>query len=288
VAEVVALLADRGAHPLAAGPLSGEAGVAWVGVDDTPAAAVAARLAPLGYSGSVELVRPLAEVADPDPAWTRARWRRRDVVLEPVWAEPDGALRAGAPDRRPFLLECGDGVVRRIDGYRGGPGPREHRALPVADARLLVNLVASPGRGSLLDPFAGAGGVVIAARAAGWRAGAVDVDPRLRHGLAELADHHVVGDAAALPLAAGSVDAVATEPPYDPDATGIVAAAMAEVARVLRPGGRAALLVAVAQAAAVAAAGERAGLAPGLRAPIDRRGTPVACLTFRAGQRLRR
>ena len=154
----------------------------------------------------------------------------------------------------------------------------------MADARLLVNLVASAGRGRLLDPFAGAGGVVIAARAAGWRAAAVDVDPRLRHGLAELADHHVVGDAAALPLAAGSVDAVATEPPYDPDATGLVAAAMTEVARVLRPGGRAALLVAAAQAAAVAAAGERAGLAPGLRAPIDRRGTPVACLTFLAGQ----
>jgi hypothetical protein len=129
-----------------------------------------------------------------------------------VYQEPDGLLREHAPDRRSFLLECGDGVVRRIVGYRGGPGPLEHRALPVVDARLLVNLVANPARGRLLDTFAGAGGLLREARAAGWTTLGLDVDPLVRHGLAEIADFHLVGDARALPLATGSID-VATEPP---------------------------------------------------------------------------
>lgn len=280
VAEVAALFGDRRGRALRGGPLSEVSGVAWVGLDDTPVSVIAERLASLGYTSSVELVRPADTVDDADEAWPRARWKGRDVVLVPVYAEPDDAFRAGAPDRRSFLLECGDGVVRRIAGYRGGRGPLAHRALPVADARLLVNLVASPSRGRLLDPFAGAGGVVIQARAAGWRTYSVDVDPTLRYGLAELADLHAVGDAAALPFATGSVDAVATEPPYHARALDSVVAAVPEVARVLRPGGRASVLVGADQADAVLSAGKQAGLTTELETAIDRKGTPVVCVRW--------
>ncbi len=280
VAEVAALLSDRGGHALPGGPLSEVSGVAWVGLDETPAAVIAGRLRSLGYTRAVELVRPAAAVADPDAAWHRAWWRGRDVVLVPVYEESDDALRAGAPDRRSFLLECGDGIVRRIEGYRGGRGPLEHRALPVADARLLVNLVAAPLGGRLLDPFAGAGGVTIEARAAGWRTYSGDIDVTLRYGLAELADAHMVADAAALPFAPGSVDAVATEPPYYPTALAVVLTSVAEIARVLRPGGRAALLVGADQAEAVRLAGEQAGLTPELDTAIDRKGTRVACMCW--------
>jgi hypothetical protein len=288
VAEVATVLEDLGGRPLPGGPLSEVPGVAWVAVGPAPPARIAARLARLGYTEAVERVVPAGELeGEPEPAWTRARWRGGDVVLVPVHAEPAEALRAEAPDRRSFLLECGDGVTRRIAGYRGGRGPLEHRALPPADARLLVNLVARPasGGGVLLDPFAGAGGVVVAAARAGWTTVSADVDPALRPGLAELSGgRHLVADAAALPLAAGTVDAIATEPPYHGSATASVVAAVAEVARVGRPGARVAMLVATAQAPAVRAAAGRSGLAVDLDVAIDRKGTDVTCLRMVCGR----
>jgi hypothetical protein len=281
VAEVATLLEDLGGRPLAGGPLSEMAGVAWVAVGPAPAAAIAGRVARLGYTGAVDRVVPVADVdGDPAAAGTVVRWRRSDVVLVPVHADPDDELRAEAPHRRSFLLECGDGVVRRIAGYRGGRGPLEHRALPPADARLLVNLVGRPGEDEvLLDPFAGAGGVVLQAAPAGWVAVSADADPALRYGLAELTGgRHLVADAATLPLDSGSVDGIATEPPYHDRATRSVVAAVAEAGRVLRVGGRLAMLVAAFQAPAVRAAADRAGLALDLDVAIDRKGTDVTCL----------
>jgi hypothetical protein len=279
VAEVVAMLRDLGAHSTAGGPLSEVGGVAWVALPAGNLAEATRRLSRLGYSGAVDLVRPPEAV----PAESRSpsvRWRRVDFSLVRAYEESDERLRASAPDRRTFLLECGDGVVRPIAGYRGGRGPLEHRALPVEDARLLVNLVADPARGSLLDPFAGAGGVVIEARHAGWTVVSLDLDPALRFGLGELSNLHVVADATALPFATASVDAVAAEPPHHPSALGVVTAAIGEIGRVLKVGGRAAVLVASHQAGAVRRAAGDAGLSPELDTPVDRKGTDVCCLCW--------
>lgn len=279
VAEVVALLRDLGAHPASGGPLSEVRGVTWVAVPTANLEAAGRRLSRLGYTGSVDLVRPREEVAG-QPNATIVRWKRADVALLRLYEESDERLRAGAPDRRTFLLECGDGVVRPIAGYRGGRGPLKHRALAVEDARLLVNLVADRARGRLLDPFAGAGGVVIEARTAGWTALSLDLDPALRYGLRELSNLHIVGDATALPFPTASVGAVATEPPHHPGALADVTAAIKEIGRVLRPHGRAAVLVAPHQAGPARRAAVEAGLAPELDARIDRRGTDVSCLCW--------
>jgi len=279
VAEVVALLRDLGAHPAPGGPLSEVAGVAWVALPAGNLRAAGQRLRRLGYSSAVDFVRPLESVPA-DSEHPIVRWKRADFALVRAYEEADEHLRAGAPDRRTFLLECGDGVVRPIAGYRGGRGPLEHRALPVEDARLLVNLVADPERGSLLDPFAGAGGVVIEARLAGWAVVSMDRDPALRHGLRELSDLHVLADATDLPFANASVGAVATEPPHHPIALPAVTAAIAEIGRVLAVGGRAAVLVASHQADAVRRAAGEAGMALELDTPIDRKGTDVSCLCW--------
>jgi SAM-dependent methyltransferase len=283
VAEVAGLLRDLGGRPVPGGPLSEHRGVAWAAVATRHVETAARRLSRLGYTGAVDLVRPPDEAAAGEARRT-VRWRRTDMALQRVYEEADEALRSAAPDRRTFLLECGDGVVRPIAGYRGGRGPLEHRALPVEDARLLVNLVAAPARGRLLEPFGGAGGVVIEARASGWTVVSVDRDPTLRFGLRALADLHVVGDAAALPVRTASVDAVATEPPHHPGALALVAASIGEMARVLRPGGRMAVLLAAHQAEAVRRAAAALDLTPEVDAAIDRKGTEAHCLSWlRAG-----
>jgi hypothetical protein len=278
IAEVLALLRGLGARQAPGGPLSELSGIAWVKVPTEHVTSAASRLQGLGYTSAVELVRP---AASPDPRGPRVvRWRGQNVELLPLYEEPEESLRAAAPDRRTFLLEGGDGIIRPTAGYRGGPGALEHRALPVVDARLLVNLVMTPGRGLLLDPFAGAGGVVIEACARDWTALSLDIDPRLRIGLAQLAALHVVGDATALPIATASIAAVATEPPYHPSARFAVIESIAEVARVLRPGGRAAFLVASTQASTLRAAGDSAGLKLELDVAINRKGTDVSCLCW--------
>lgn len=276
VAELSAVL--RGLDPTATsgGPLSEVAGVTWVNVPAANLPLALDRVNRLGYTNSVRVVRPRAE--DVENVGEHVRWRRRDVALMPVYEEPDEGLQRNAPDVRSFLLECGDGVVRSVNGYRGGRGPLEHRALPVVDARLLINLVFAVGRGLLLDPFAGAGGVALEARTSGWTTASVDIDPALRFGLSALGAHHVIGDARALPFATASIDAVATEPPYHPSALSAVVASVGEIARVLRSGARAALLVSAAQAQDVLRAAANAGLATELTLPINRKGTEVTGL----------
>jgi hypothetical protein len=278
VAEALALLHDLEPTAPAGGPLADRGGVVWVEVPEARLAAATARLPRLGYSTAVDLL-----VADGTAGrgGTRAvRWRRRGWRLERLHAEDATGHRDQAPDRRVFLLEAGGGPLRPVRGYRGGTGPLERRGLPVCDARLLVNLVAPAGPGRLLDPFAGVGGVALAARAAGWRVLTTDLDPALRHGLGRLGDH-LVADARALPLHAGSVDAVATEPPYDRSVGSLAGQALAETSRLLRPGGATAWLCAAWQAPGLRATAAALGLRPVLDCPVDRKGVEVAAMAWR-------
>ena len=275
-AEVASLLHDLGGKPARGGPLSEVAGTAWVTFAAQAQAEAFGRLARLGYSERVDVVTSAGDSSD-----EIVRWKRQDAALRCVYQEDANDLRSFAPDRRSFLLECGDGVVRRIQGYRGGRGVLEHRALPVVDARLLVNLCGPVGEiGTLLDPFAGAGGIVIAAKAAGWTTLSSDSDPALRFGLGELADEHHTCDARELPWASASVDAIATEPPYSATALPAVEGSIAEIARVLRPGGRVALLVSRLQGDVLCRIASRSGLKQLLETPVNRKGTDVTVLVW--------
>jgi hypothetical protein len=175
-----------------------------------------------------------------------------------------------------------------VRGYRGGGDPLGRRGLPVCDARLLVNLVAPAGPGLLLDPFAGVGGVALAARAAGWATVTGDLDPALRHGLGRLGGGaHLVADARRPPLRAGCADAVATEPPYDRGVGPLAEQALAGAHRLLRPGGATAWLCAAWQAPGLRAAAGRLGLRPVLDCPVDRKGLEVVALAWRRRCRAR-
>jgi tRNA G10 N-methylase Trm11 len=151
----------------------------------------------------------------------------------------------------------------------------------VCDSRLLVNLVAPAGPGWLLDPFAGVGGIALEAGAAGWTTVTADLDPGLRHGLGRIGAAHLVADARALPLRAGSLDAAATEPPYDRGVGPLADQALAELHRLLRPGGAAAMLCAAWQAPGLRATAAGLGWGVTLDCPVDRKGLEMVALAWR-------
>lgn len=96
--------------------------------------------------------------------------------------------------------------------------------LPPAFARCMVNLARAPRGGTLLDPFAGVGGILLEAGLIGVKLVGIDIERKMIDGARRnleasgVTDFQLmVGDACKLP--ALEVDAIATDPPYGRQAT---------------------------------------------------------------------
>ncbi|MEM2907577.1 MAG: TIGR01177 family methyltransferase [Candidatus Hadarchaeales archaeon] len=115
-------------------------------------------------------------------------------------------------------------------------------------ARCMVNLARAPRGGTLLDPFAGVGGILIEAGLMGAKPVGIDIDPEMLDGARlnlegfGIEDYQLIlGDARSIPLAEATVDAIATDPPYGRQATtaglkleDLYGQALPEMARVLK------------------------------------------------------
>jgi SAM-dependent methyltransferase len=274
--EAMGLLRDLHPAALSGGPLSEQGGRFWITIPPEALPAALKRLPFLGYSLAVERAIPTIRAAEVGHV-PLVRWRRQTYRLASLYREDPAAFREEAPDRRTFLLES-QGEVRAVRGYRGSSEPGSRRALPVEDARMLVNLVAG-AHGFFLDPFAGAGGIAREAIWRGWAVFSCDIAPELRCGLTEMGARHCLADARALPFPDRTFAAIATEPPYDPESLETVCAAMREMGRVLQSGGRLAMLCALEQRDRLRAAVPK-GFISFLDSPIDRKGTPCAVLAW--------
>jgi SAM-dependent methyltransferase len=281
--EALCLLRDLSPEAPSGGPLSEKGALFWI---DLPAEALdraQPRFSRLGYTTAVDLL----ESALPSARSRRGekdqvvRWRGERFRLVRFYEQDPDAMRDQAPDRRTFVLETSDGQVRAIRGYRGDGGTLSRRGLPVYDARLLVNLVYAPGQGRItLDPFAGVGGIILEARSSGHSVVSFDLDPSLRHGCVALGAAHSVADASHLPLRTGTIDAIATEPPYHGEAEQVVARALVEMARVLKVGGRLAIMCADWQVEMLRRLGASLRLEAFLDTPVNRKGTDCAVLAW--------
>jgi len=280
-AEALQLLGDLGVSALNGGPLSEQGSLFWISIPPAHISEAKRRLPRLGYTYAVDLVR-LAETAEDSPPEERrlVRWRRKTYELVRVYEENAEAMREMAPDRRSFLIQIGD-EVREIQGYRGDGAPLSRRGLPVYDARLLVNLVRAQAGARFLDPFAGIGGIVIEALASDYEVSSSDIDPILQPGLAALGATHQVADAAALPFATASIDIIATELPFHESIHGMLAAALREMDRVLRPGGRVSVCGVPDQAPLLRAAAAALEWQAYVDTPINRKGLDVVVIAWK-------
>ena len=111
----------------------------------------------------------------------------------------------------------------------------------------------------------------------------VDIDPALRYGLLKLGALHCVATATHLPFASATFEAIATEPPYDQSAVDTVLASLRELVRVLKAGGRLAILCAASQAQALQEEAAMLELTSYLDTPINRKGLDVVLLAWQKG-----
>jgi methyltransferase family protein len=282
-ARMEALCLLRDLNPIApdGGPGGERGSVFWIAFLPGTLDRAVARLPRLGYTRAVDLPEDLAHApVRRNSRAERVRWRHREYQLTRLYEEDAEALRERAPDRRIFVLENAGGAARPVPGYRGDSGPLSRRGLPVPDARLLVNLVTAVEGATFLDPFAGVGGVVIEAVESGYRVLSCDCDPALRRGLSALGLRHSIADARTLPLATEAIDAIATEPPYDAQAEAAVLESLAEMHRVLKRGGRLALMCAARQADGLRQRASALGLRVFLDSHINRKGTDCTVLAW--------
>jgi hypothetical protein len=240
-----------------------------------------------GEMGSPEIARRLERtgyleqawilVSIPEAEWRRGsaglvRWRNAPYRLEQIFKLDRESESEREPDKREFAI-IKAGAIEKVRGYRGSGGDSTRRALPVCDARLLINLSIGASSGILLDPCAGGGSIVSEAKRMGICAISADIDPFVRHGLQRIGLGHSVADVCHLPFSSAKIDAIATEPPFHKGTEPILQGLVTEAQRVLRIGGRAALLVAAWQSEVVRQAFGQAGLREVLCEPLDRRGT---------------
>jgi SAM-dependent methyltransferase len=291
VAQVEAVNLLRGLDPqvLPGGPLSERGGVFWIAIPERAISQAIPRLTRLGYTHAVDRVVEITEnlPANPKRAASQGdliRWNRRYHELVRLYAADKRAMRQRAPDRRVFMLKLADGDIHPVRGYRGDGQALSRRGLPPYDARMLVNLV-TPDiervRAMFLDPFAGIGGIVLEALAGDYTCVlSADNDAFLMHGLAYIGVRHCVADARRLPFADATVDAIATEPPYDEVAEAIVKTALAEMVRVLEEGARLAVFCAAWQAEGLRDIAGALPITPYLDSPVDRKGTDCVVLAW--------
>jgi hypothetical protein len=271
--EVLSVLEGLAGRELLGGPLSEHQGVFWIALPERALDEAKSRFPRLGYVTAVDTIQQALRQSTPARI---ARWRGVDYEVTRIYQEDAARARDAAPDRRPFLARIA-GELREIRGYRGDGSTLGRRGLPACDAALLANIAGARCGRRIIDPFAGAGGILHAAIAGGATAVAGDVDPWLGDGLSRISlGRHAIVDGRALPYRDASIDAAATEPPFDPQSDAAVLAAVPEIHRVLKPGGKLALMCATRQAAAIADAAATIGFRHVLASDVDRKGTPCA------------
>jgi 16S rRNA G966 N2-methylase RsmD len=279
VMEATTLLEPLGAKELSNGPFGVQGGLFYIELPRDVLKTAIDLIPRLGYTALVEKVK-FADQREQSRISNLSRWKGRYYSLVPIYEADQAMLRDQAPDRREFLLPSAEGELRKVVGYRGDSGKLRRRGLPVIDSRLLVNLAFSGKGKRFLDPFAGAGGVVIEAVKSGYETYSIDVDPFVMYGLHSLALHSVA-DAHQLPFPNGYFESIGSEPPYDEEATEVLCQAIAEMDRVLKAGGSVALMVADHQVEPVLGSAAALSWRLRLHEHIDRKGLPVTALSWR-------
>lgn len=162
--------------------------------------------------------------------WVVGWLRKGDkkILLTEIYRQDENRRLEESPDKRIFLIEK-DGEVKPAKGHR------YRRGVSSVDTRFMVNIAQLRGDETILDPFAGIGGILLECRRRNLRIFAADVDPVLRPGLAQFSDNrYAIADARQLPFKDNIFHVIITEPPFGIRYRQAVLDSLAELRRVAR------------------------------------------------------
>jgi hypothetical protein len=147
-------------------------------------------------------------------------WKGRKFSINNFFTQDNAIYEEQSPHRRAFKILSNDGEVKTIFGYRGDGREFGRRSLPVEDSRCMVNISLPHKNKKMLDPFAGAGGIIYSFRflVPDGTMTSIDIDPVLKPGLEFFGSTHHVMNAVNVSFAEGSFDSVITEVPFSQNA----------------------------------------------------------------------
>jgi len=154
-------------------------------------------------------------------------WKGRRFSVTMLFNQDSKIYSEQSSHNREFKIIDNNNEIKYIRGYRGNGSELGKRALPVEDARCMVNLSLPWKNKKMIDPFAGAGGIIYQFKyiVSDGIMTSVDIDPVLKPGLESYGSTHYVMNAGDASFGENSFDSVITEVPFsDNAATDIVRA----------------------------------------------------------------
>lgn len=205
------------------GPLGDVKGLVSFAVDKNSWDKVISRLNCLGYFNkfyTLDFKNDKAENNSDIETINPLNWKGLKYSLNTVFIQDEKLYEEQSPHNRIFKIMSHNGEEREIRGYRGNGTDLGRRALPVEDARCLVNLSMPYVENRVLEPFAGGGGIVFMYKYINPDIDitSIDIDEALKPGLEYYGAKHIVGNSATVHLTE-SYDAIVTEVPFSGNAT---------------------------------------------------------------------
>ena len=147
-------------------------------------------------------------------------WKGRKFSVAVFFNQDNKIYSEQSSHNREFKIIDSNNEIRNIQGYRGDGSDLGKRALPVEDARCMVNLSQPWKNKKMIDPFAGAGGIIYQFKyiASDGIMTSIDIDPILKPGLEAYGSTHYVMNAADASFPENSFDSVITEVPFSDNA----------------------------------------------------------------------
>ena len=87
-------------------------------------------------------------------------WKGLNFSIETIYKQDEKVYELQSPHNRTFKIVSYNGEEKVLNAYRGIGTDMGRRALPVEDARCLVNLSIPFSENKVLEPFAGGGGII--------------------------------------------------------------------------------------------------------------------------------
>jgi len=147
-------------------------------------------------------------------------WKGKKFSASMLFKQDQKVYTEQSSHNRDFKI-VSNNEVKKVQGYRGDGSDMGKRALPVEDARCMVNLSQPWKNKKMIDPFAGAGGIVFQFKyiVSSGIMTSIDIDPVLKPGLESYGSTHFVMNAADASFPENSFDSVITEVPFSDNAS---------------------------------------------------------------------